>query len=162
MARSGGTWGVVGAIGGIYIAQSVIAGVTWSGLPGVLRAQKLPLDQIGLISVLVLPWALKFLWAPRVERFRLPDGGRDRSVTIVTLGAAVVIAALFVVGLIGPSPVLPVLAVLMVAAFATATVDIACDGYAVAALKETEYGWGNAAQVGGAYLGAAIGGGWRR
>jgi len=159
MARSGETWGVVGAIGGIYIAQSVIAGVTWSGLPGVLRAQKLPLDQIGMISVLVLPWALKFLWAPRVERFRLPDGGRDRSVTIVTLGAAVVIAVLFVVGLIGPSPVLPVLAVLMVAAFATATVDIACDGYAVAALKDTQYGWGNAAQVGGAYLGAAIGGG---
>ncbi|MBU2959914.1 MFS transporter [Citreicella sp. C3M06] len=159
MAVQRGSWGVIGAIGGVYVAQSVISGVTWTGLPGVLRAQDLPLDRIGLISLLVLPWALKFLWAPRVERFRLPDGGRDRSTTIVLAGAAIVIATLVLVGLIGPFPVLPVLGVLMVAAFATATVDIACDGYAVEALKNTRYGWGNAAQVGGAYLGAAIGGG---
>jgi MFS transporter (putative signal transducer) len=153
------TWGVVGAIGGVYVAQSVIGGVTWTGLPGVLRAQDLPLDRIGLVSLLVLPWALKFLWAPRIERLRLPDGGRDRSAPIVLTGAAVVIAALCLIGLIGPAPLLPVLAVLMLAACATATVDIACDGYAVAALRGTRYGWGNAAQVGGAYLGAAIGGG---
>ncbi|NDV48191.1 MFS transporter, partial [Yangia sp. PrR003] len=76
MSGQGGHWGVIGAIGGVYVAQSVIGGVTWTGLPGVLRAQELPLDQIGLISLLVLPWALKFLWAPPVERFRLPDGGR--------------------------------------------------------------------------------------
>ncbi|MCA1288467.1 MFS transporter [Salipiger bermudensis] len=159
MPGQGGHWGVVGAIGGVYVAQSVIGGVTWTGLPGVLRAEELPLDQIGLVSLLVFPWALKFLWAPPVERFRLPDGGRDRSAVIVLGGAAVVIAALLAVGLAGPFPVLPVLAILMVAAFATATVDIACDGYAVAALQDTRYGWGNAAQVGGAYLGSAIGGG---
>ena len=159
MAEAGKSWGVVGAIGGVYVAQSVLAGVTWTGLPGVLRAQDLPLDQIGLISLLVLPWALKFLWAPWIERFRLPDGGRDRSVVIVMTGAAVVTATLVALGGIGPFPVLPVLSILMVAAFATATVDIACDGYAVEALKNTRYGWGNAAQVGGAYLGAAIGGG---
>ncbi|MBR9894484.1 MFS transporter [bacterium] len=159
MSGQGGHWGVIGAIGGVYVAQSVIGGVTWTGLPGVLRAQELPLDQIGLVSLLVLPWALKFLWAPPVERFRLPDGGRDRSALIVLCGAAVVTAALLAVGVIGPFPVLPVLAILMLAAFATATVDIACDGYAVAALQNTRYGWGNAAQVGGAYLGSAIGGG---
>ncbi len=159
MQSRGHTWRVVGAIGGVYVAQSVIGGVTWTGLPGVLRTQDLPLDQIGLVSLIVLPWALKFLWAPVIERFRLPDGGRDRSVTIVLVGAAVVVASLAAIGGLGPSPVLPVLAVLMVAAFATATVDIACDGYAVEALRGTPYGWGNAAQVGGAYLGAAIGGG---
>lgn len=159
MSGQGGHWRVIGAIGGVYVMQNVIGGVTWAGLPGVLRAQELPLDQIGLVSLLVLPWALKFLWAPRIERFRLPDGGRDRSALIVLSGVTVVIAALLAVGLVGPFPVLPVLAILMVAAFATATVDIACDGYAVAALRNTRYGWGNAAQVGGAYLGSAIGGG---
>jgi MFS transporter (putative signal transducer) len=153
------TWGVVGSIGGVYVAQSVVGGVTWTGLPGVLRAQSLGLDKIGLVSLLVLPWALKFLWAPALERFRLPAQGRDRSGIIVMVGIAVAIAALVGAGLLGPFPVLPVLAVLMVAAFATATVDIACDGYTVNALKTTQYGWGNAAQVGGAYLGSAIGGG---
>src|SRR5690606_5106601 len=39
------------------------------------------------------------------------------------------------------------------------TVDIACDGYAVESLPRAQHGWANAAQVGGAYLGSAIGGG---
>ena len=37
--------------------------------------------------------------------------------------------------------------------------DIATDGYAVETLPRAQHGWGNAAQVGGAYLGSAIGGG---
>jgi len=159
MAVMQGKWATIGALGGVYIAQSVIAGVTWSGLPGVLRAQGLALDKIGLVSLLVLPWALKFLWAPMIERFRLPLQGRDRSALIVLIGAAVAVMSLGLVGLIGPTPLMPVLAILLIAAFATATVDIACDGHAVAALKDGDYGWGNAAQVGGAYLGGAIGGG---
>lgn len=150
---------IVGAIGGVYVAQSVIGGLTWSGLPGVLRQQGLPLDQIGLLSLLVLPWALKFLWAPAVERFRLPAQGRHRSAQIVLAGGAVSVIGLCLAGLIGPAPVLPVMAVLLAVAFATATVDISCDGYAVAALRGGQYGWGNAAQVGGAYVGSAIGGG---
>lgn len=75
MPGKGGHWGVIGAIGGVYVAQSVIGGVTWTGLPGVLRAQELPLDQIGLVSLLVLPWALKFLWAPRSSASACPMAG---------------------------------------------------------------------------------------
>jgi len=155
----GGRLGIVAGLGGVYVAQSVLGGLTWSGLPGVLRARDLPLDRIGLVSLIVLPWALKFLWAPVIERLRLPADGRDRSAELVALGIAVVIAALAVVGLIGPVPVIAVLGVLFVAATATATVDISVDGYAVGALAGTRYGWGNAAQVGGAYVGSAIGGG---
>ncbi len=157
--RTGSIFGIVGTIGGVYMAQSVLGGLTWSGLPGVLRAQDLPLDRIGLVSLIVLPWALKFLWSPAIERYRLPAYGRDRSGRIVAFGVLCVATALLGVGMIGPAPVLPVLAVLMLAATAAATVDIACDGFAVAALSRTRYGWGNAAQVGGAYLGSAIGGG---
>lgn len=150
---------VVLSVGGVYVSQSVLGGLTWAGLPGVLRAEGLPLDRIGFLSLLILPWALKFLWSPAVERFRLPAKGRDRSAIIVLGGSLITVAALLLVGAIGPVPVMPVLAVLLVAAFATATADIACDGYTVAALRDGKYGWGNAAQVGGAYLGAAIGGG---
>lgn len=150
---------VIGTIGGIYIAQSVLGGLTWSGLPGVLRANGLPLDRIGLVSLIVMPWALKFLWAAPVERWRLPVHGRDRSGDIVAIGLAVVAVMLAVVALIGPVPVVPVLLALGVAATATATVDIACDGFAVQRLSKSNLGYGNAAQVGGAYIGAAIGGG---
>ena len=56
------------AIGGLYVAQSVIGGITWAGLPAVLRAEGVSLDRIGLVSLIALPWALKFLWAPAVDR----------------------------------------------------------------------------------------------
>ena len=147
------------AIGGIYVAQSVIGGVTFTALPAVLRERNLPLDQIGLIYLAVLPWAIKFLWAPAVERYRLPSYGRNRSRIIVLAGGLTSAAGLALAGLVGLGSITLLLACLIVVAFAAATVDIACDGYAVEVLSEEHYGWGNAAQVGGAYLGAALGSG---
>lgn len=150
---------VVAAVGGLYVAQSVIGGITWTGLPAVMRDQGLPLDSVGLLSLIALPWALKFLWAPMVERFRLPPVGRNRSGLIVAVGGAICVAGLGLVGAIGPAALGAVLACLTLVAFAAATVDIACDGYAVESLSRAQHSWGNAAQVGGAYLGSAIGGG---
>ncbi|MER8762016.1 MULTISPECIES: MFS transporter [unclassified Mesorhizobium] len=150
---------IVLAIGGLYVAQSVIGGITWAGLPAVMRDQGLPLDRIGLVSLIALPWALKFLWAPAVERYRLPPVGKNRTGTIVAAGGLASIAGLWAVGALGPEAWWPVLACLTVVAFAASTVDIACDGFAVQSLARENHGWGNAAQVGGAYLGSAIGAG---
>lgn len=147
------------AVGGLYVAQSVIGGMTMLGLPAVLRDQGLPLDQIGLLYLTVLPWAAKFLWSPYVERFRLPPVGRNRSQLIVLVGGLLCATGLAAMGLTGPSPLMPVLFCLTFIAFVTSTVDIACDGYAVESLAKKHHGWGNAAQVGGAYLGSAIGAG---
>ncbi len=147
------------AIGGIYVAQSVISGLTFTALPAVLRDRSLPLDQVGLIYLAILPWAIKFLWAPAIERYRLPPVGRDRSRSVVFAGGLVSAAGLWLAGLVGLGAIPALIACLIVVAFAAATVDIACDGYAVEALSEKNYGLGNAAQVGGAYLGSAIGSG---
>src|SRR5690606_13077003 len=150
---------VVLAVGGLYVAQSVIGGITWTGLPAVMREEGLPLDRIGRLSPVDLPWALKFLWAPLVERFRLPRVGPNRSATVVLAGGLLAVAGLALVGCAGPQTSMAVLACLTLVAFAASTVDIACDGYAVESLASENHGWGNAAQVGGAYLGSAIGGG---
>lgn len=146
-------------IGGLYIAQSVIGGVTWTGLPAIMRDAGVPLDRIGLVSLIALPWVLKFLWAPAVERYRLPSSGRNRSGPIVLAGGLLSVLGLLIAGLIDPGSPLAIFIILTLVAFAAATVDIACDGFAVESLAETQHGWGNAAQVGGAYLGSAIGGG---
>ncbi|TZG33155.1 MFS transporter [Agrobacterium sp. B1(2019)] len=147
------------AVGGLYVGQSVIGGLTFLGLPAVLRTAGLPLDQIGLLYIVVLPWALKFLWSPHVEHYRLPRVGRNRSRVIVGAGIAACACGLAVLAFTGPSPVSVAIAILSVIALVTATVDIACDGYAVETLAEEHHGWGNAAQVGGSYLGSAIGAG---
>ncbi|WP_336058095.1 MFS transporter [Nitratireductor sp. CH_MIT9313-5] len=150
---------IVLAIGGLYVAQSVVGGITWTGLPAVMRERGLPLDQLGLLSLIALPWALKFLWAPAIDRYRLPASGRNRSRRVVLIGGGVSALGLALVGLLGLGHLPAVLAILTVIACAAATVDIATDGYAVETLPRTQHGWGNAAQVGGAYLGSAIGGG---
>lgn len=147
------------AIGGLYVAQSIIGGITWAGLPAVMRNEGISLDRIGLLSLIALPWALKFLWSPTVERFRLPPVGRNRSGIIVLIGGLASVAGLVVVGALGPAMLTPVLICLTLIAFAASTVDIACDGYAVESLSKENHGWGNAAQVGGAYLGSTIGAG---
>ncbi|WP_244439627.1 MFS transporter [Nitratireductor aquibiodomus] len=150
---------IVMAVGGLYVAQSVIGGITWIGLPAVMRAEGLPLDMLGLLSLIALPWALKFLWAPAIERFRLPPQGRNRSGIVVMIGGGISVLALVIAGLVGLHSVPFIIAMLTVVAFAAATVDIAVDGFAVEALPRAQHGWANAAQVGGAYLGSALGGG---
>lgn len=145
------------SIGGLYVAQSVIGGITWQALPAVMRAQGLPLDQIGWLALIALPWVLKFLWAPMVERYRLPLSGIDRTATVVLVGGLISALGLVAVGWLGLASLLPVMGILTLVAFAASTVDIACDGYAVQALARQDHSWGNAAQVGGAYLGSAIG-----
>jgi MFS transporter (putative signal transducer) len=150
---------VFAAVGGLYVGQSVIGGLTFLGLPAVLRTAGLPLDQIGLLYLIVLPWALKFLWSPYIERYRLPRFGKNRSRIIVGTGIMVCASGLVMLAFAGPSPVSMAIAILFVVAVVTATVDIACDGYAVETLAAEHHGWANAAQVGGSYLGSAIGAG---
>lgn len=162
MARNAGQPGQAAVLSGLwaaYAAQSVIGGLTWGGLPAVLRDQGLPLDRIGLLSLLIAPWALKVLWSPVIERWRLPPGRPPRSAMLVLVFGSVAVLGLLATGAVGLVPLLPALACLMVVAFATATADIVVDGHAVGALARSRHGWGNAAQVGGAYAGSAIGAG---
>jgi MFS transporter (putative signal transducer) len=147
-------------IAGIYTTQSVIGALTFHAVPAVLRKAGAGLDMVGSISLFMLPWALKFLWAPWIERWRLPTDGRRRSRAVVVIGQA--IAMIAVATLVGVDPAsVPLLLVvaLAIAAVATATVDIACDGFAIERLRSGVRGWGNVMQVGGGYAGAMIGGG---
>ncbi|MGX5777036.1 hypothetical protein [Methylorubrum zatmanii] len=80
---------VLAAVGGLYVAQSVVTGVTLMGLPAILRESGLPLERIGLVYLALLPWVLKCLWSGAVERTRLPPAGRPRTPRIVALGTLI-------------------------------------------------------------------------
>ncbi|WP_342358573.1 MFS transporter [Terrarubrum flagellatum] len=150
---------VVLSVGGLYVGQSIIGGLSFFGLPSVLRERGLPLDRIGLIYLSILPWALKFLWSPVIERYRSPKQGVSRSRVIVLVGGVISALGLSAVAFAGVDHPALLVGFFILIAFAASTVDIACDGHAVEALSEKHHGWGNAAQVGGAYLGSAIGSG---
>ncbi|KPF41501.1 MFS transporter [Rhizobium sp. AAP43] len=147
------------AAGGVYTAQSLVGGLTFLGLPAVLRAENVALDRIGLVSLAMLVWALKFLWAAPVERFRLGRGGRRRSRRMIIVGEVVVALALIVIGFNGEVSFNGLLALLILMAIASATVDIVCDAFLIEQFPEHRRGLANMAQVGGGYLGMIFGSG---
>lgn len=54
---------------GLYIAQAIPVYLVAAAMPAIFRAQGISLVSIGSMALLMLPWVLKFLWAPVVDRF---------------------------------------------------------------------------------------------
>jgi RhtX/FptX family siderophore transporter len=148
----------LGLLATLYLAQGLPFGFFTQALPVLMRKQGLSLPEIGFTHLLALPWALKFLWAPLVDRFGSAAVGRRRS-WILPLQA---LSVLLVTGLALIDP-RSGLALLMVAALLTnlvaATQDIPTDGLAVDLLDDRERGLGNGVQVAGYRVGMIIGGG---
>ncbi|MDT1061974.1 MFS transporter [Paracoccus sp. CPCC 101403] len=147
------------SLGGLYVTQSVLGGFIWSALPAVMRERGMALERLGFLSLLVLPWALKFLWSPWIEAWRRPVAGPARTKSVIRLGGGLILLATLALALVVDMPLPALILTLFIIATATATVDIACDGHAVEAFPSSAYGWANMMQVGGAYVGAALGGG---
>jgi MFS family permease len=122
-------------------------------MPVLMRDAGYSLKAIGATSLLFLPWALKFLWAPFV------DHRGTRKAWLLPLQIAAVVAAVVLARLdLGAG-----LAPLLVAAFAFNTIaacqDIATDGLAVRTLDVHERGLANGLQVGAYRIGMILGGG---
>jgi PAT family beta-lactamase induction signal transducer AmpG len=146
------------------MAAILLLGVA-SGLPyalmddafrGWMTKAQLDLRTIGWFSLVSLPYSLKFLWSPFLDRFAPPHLGRRRGwIVIGQLGLMVAIASLAVqMSAIaqGPSPtpalVLQGVALIaLVITFLSATQDIAIDAYRTDVLEEREMGAGAATYV---------------
>lgn len=150
--------GVLPSIWGIYIAQGVLGGLTFSGLPTILRRQHVSLGKIGLLSLVMLIWAIKFLWAQPVERLRISTTGRRQSRKIILAGECVTAGLLCVIAFWPPRLFSGLFVLLLCAAVSATIVDIACDAFLIEQLPEKNRGKGNMAQVGGAYIGLVLGG----
>lgn len=158
---------VLPAIAGIYISQTVITALTTQALPSLLRSEGASLTVVGLTALLWVPWGIRFLWAPWVERMRLPAGRLERrSRSLVLIGQwlmAVILILLGAASLIGQATLnnfaVWLLGGLLLAALVAASTDVACDGFTVEQLAGQWRGWGNVAQVGGSYVGAMLGAG---
>lgn len=147
------------AIAGIYTVQSLIGGFTFVGLPSVLRTEGVSLGLIGLVSLLMLPWGLKFLWAPVVERIRQPSQRARRTRVVILWCQAAAIAAMAVAALSELNAVFVLAAALTVMALASTCTDIACDAYTIENFPGRLRALGNIAQVGGGYTGFVLGSG---
>ena len=128
-----------------------------SGLPlaltsGTLQAwltvAGVDLKTIGIFTLVGLPYSIKFLWAPVMDRVTLPWLGRRRGWMLLTDIA--VAAGLALMGLIGTESGPQWLGVIAVAvAFMSASLDIVFDAYRTDVLLPAERGFGAAVWVNG-------------
>lgn len=141
----------------LYLAQGLPDGFFRQALPVLLLREGVALEYVGLATLLMLPWGLKFLWAPLVDRLGAPGFGRRRSWIVAMQALAV--AGMLGLSLTDPSRGLSaVLALVFVVTLASATQDIAADGLAVAVLGPEERGAGNGLQVAAYRLGMILSG----
>lgn len=128
-----------------------------SGLPlaltgGTLQAwmtvSGVDLRTIGIFALVGIPYTVKFLWAPLMDRFVPPRLGRRRGWMFLTQSALVFGIAAMAFGRPADEPwMLGGLALLV--AFASASQDIVIDAYRTDVLREPERGPGAAAFVTG-------------
>ncbi|MEM7018268.1 MAG: MFS transporter [Pseudomonadota bacterium] len=145
-------------LAGIYTLQSTIGAITFQGLPAVLRSYDYGTDTIGFVYLLMLPWVIKFLWAPAGERYRRSTPSANRRLLMV----GVILQVVFLVLLAGADPgfsLVLLIAILLLLALTASAVDNAGDGFAIDQLARQNLGFGNTIQIGGGYLGAMLGGG---
>jgi PAT family beta-lactamase induction signal transducer AmpG len=148
----------LGLLSSLYLSQGLPFGFFTQALPVLLRKQGLSLPAIGLAHLLALPWALKFLWAPPMDRHGSARWGRRRGyiLPLQCLSAGLLLSlALPAEGLDTTVLMAAVLGVNLLAA----TQDVATDGLAVELLAPAERGWGNGVQVAAYRVGMIVGGG---
>ncbi|TWT15273.1 MFS transporter [Reyranella sp. CPCC 100927] len=136
-----------------YLAVSLI----YAAIPVILRRNGAPLEMIGLFGMVFFAFAVNFLWAPLVDRYRLTRLGRRRSwILVMQIASALAVG---IMSLLDPAHDLgAILAVSIVLATLAATQRIATMGYVAEALGEGERAMGAAFVGWGGALGNVIGG----
>jgi PAT family beta-lactamase induction signal transducer AmpG len=132
----------LGIVALFYFVEGTPVSVLWEVLPVYLRLQGLSLRAIGGLRLLELPFSLKLLWSPLVQRF----GDRRSWITACMLVVAAAVAAVPLVD----ATRLPwlLMIVVLVLTLASATQDMAIDSYTVALVDARERGAANGIRAG--------------
>ncbi len=120
-----------------------------------MKEEGVDLTVIGLFALVGLPYTLKFMWAPFMDRFTLPFLGRRRGWLIVAQIA--LIFSISILGLTSPAhtPWMVAFAAFLVTFF-SASQDIVVDAYRREDLADEELGLGSSLYVNGYRVGMLL------
>lgn len=135
--------------------------LTFSTLSVWLKEDGVSKTEIGLFALVGLPYTLKFIWAPLIDRLPLPPLttllGRRRGWCVFTQGMLVIA----IIGLGSSDPLhdpLTTAAWALAVTFASASQDIVIDALRVEVLDRRQYGAGAAMIVAGYRIGLLVAG----
>jgi len=120
-----------------------------------LKDGQVELSTIGLVSLLSLPYTLKFIWAPFLDCYSIPGFGRRKGWLLIF--QLLLIGSIFGMGSSDPvkSPLLLGILALTVAFF-SASQDIVIDAYRREDLTDKELGLGSSLYVNGYRVGMLL------
>jgi PAT family beta-lactamase induction signal transducer AmpG len=137
----------------LYFAEGVPFGFVGNALSFYLRSRGVPLEEIGILSLLGLAWSLKVLWSPLADRFG------TRAAWLVP-SQALVVASMLGLAYLANSPITLAFWVLVgVLCLASATQDLAVDAYTIDLLDTDELGMANGIRIGAYRVGLIAAGG---
>lgn len=141
----------------LYLAQAIPMSFFSTVMPVIMRTENYSLTSIGLIQLIKLPWIIKFLWAPLVDR---TGGTVSKYKSWIFLSEIFYAMVIFGIAFLKLDVNFEIIIVLMLIAFtASATQDIATDALAILILKKEERSIGNSMQSAGSFLGTLTGSG---
>jgi len=138
----------IAAVALLGFASGLPLALTGGTLQAWMAVEGVDLKTIGFFSLVGLPYAFKFFWAPLLDRYALPFLGRRRGWILCTQFA--LIGLIILLGLTSPkdTPLLVALLALFLT-FTSASQDIVIDAYRTDILREKERGLGAAVSVTG-------------
>ena len=150
-------WARLAAIAALYVSLGAVLGFVQGGIGPILRGKGHTLASMAPVFALYLPFGVTFLWAPLVDRWRLPWLGRRSGWIVAAQGLAVLLVAAIALG--GALPLAALFGLGLATTLAVATMDVALDAWTVEHIAAPHRGAASAAKVGGLSLGAVLGGG---
>jgi MFS transporter, PAT family, beta-lactamase induction signal transducer AmpG len=131
---------------GLGFSSGLPLSLTGSTLQAWMTVEKVDLSLIGIFSLVGLPYTLKMLWSPLLDRYAPSWLGRRRGWILIS--QVLLALSIFVLGLVSPRAVPALVAVLAVTvAFFSASQDIVVDAYRADVLPPRELGAGAATAV---------------
>jgi len=122
--------------------------LTGTTLQAWMKTENVDLTTIGLFSLVGLPYALKFLWAPFMDRYTPPFLGRRQG--WIVIAQLLLVASIATMGFFNPAQTPWIVAALaMLVAFFSASQDIVVDAYRTDLLERDEVGPGASLYVTG-------------
>jgi PAT family beta-lactamase induction signal transducer AmpG len=139
----------------LYASFGATLGLLGSGAPLVFRARGMPLAEIGLIQTIYLPIGLTFLWAPLLDRLRLP--GLPLRVGWIVMAQVATIALLIALALVADGPIVWLFVLAVAISIGAATMDVALEALVVETVPRDQRPPITTAKLCGSSFGSMVG-----
>lgn len=141
----------------LYLARAIPATFIMTALQVTLRQHGIGLATIGLLSLTRLPWSIKFLWAPLIDRHCVTVGDFKK---LIIATETVFAAAIFLVGFLDVAKNLTlIVALVLLSTFAASVQNVTSDTLAVKAFHRGDHSAVTSMKSMGRYTGRLLGGG---